>query len=247
LLGGLWGDCSPRRPRRLAGTLPRRSALTRSAASEDNGSVPYRPAALAGFLALVGIATIHGSSASAALIAVDLLTAGDGLITRDSETGLNWLDLTATVNRSYSDIEADVGGWISLGFRHATGSEVCGLFTVHALAPSPCPNATSANGSGNVVATLQGFVGITNSGVRVVGSHGMFDDGDASNTVGWAFVQYSVFSTSSQSAVLDDGAFADTAGGTIGHWLVHPVPEPSTALLLAAGLVALAGSRRRLH
>lgn len=66
------------------------------------------------------------SGASASLLELDLLTAGDGLVTRDTETGLDWLDLTATLNLSYNDIEADLGGWISLGFRHATGLEACG-------------------------------------------------------------------------------------------------------------------------
>jgi len=205
--------------------------------------VPHRPALLVELLALFGIATTHVPSASAALIAVDLFTAGDGLITRDTETGLDWLDLTATLNLSYNDIEADVGGWISLGIRHATGSEVCGLF-VHALAPAPCPSATSASGSGNLVATLQGFVGITDSGVRAIASNGMFDDGEPSDGVGYGQVGYSVLSMSSQSSVRENQVFAASASGYVGHWLVRPVPEPSTGLLLAAGLAAFAVRRR---
>lgn len=185
------------------------------------------------------------SSASAALIAFDLFTAGDGLITRDTETGLDWLDLTATRNLSYNDIEVDVGGWISLAFRHATGSEVCGLFAAHALAPSPCPGPAGISQSGNLVATLQGFVGVTFSdNIGFAASSGKFDDGDVSDSVGIGGVSYSPLTGRSNSSVLEDGAFAHTSSGRFGHWLVRPVPEPSTALLLAAGLAAFAVRRR---
>ncbi|MHC4138080.1 MAG: PEP-CTERM sorting domain-containing protein [Planctomycetota bacterium] len=36
-----------------------------------------------------------------------------------------------------------------------------------------------------------------------------------------------------------------TSNNTSGAWLVRPVPEPSTALLLTLGLVGIAAIRRR--
>src|SRR5262245_16004882 len=154
----------------------------------------HRPAVLLGLVALA--ATTYAASASASLIALDLFTAGDGLITRDTETGLDWLDLPATVNLSYNDVEADVGGWVSLGFRHATGSQVCGLFSTYAVAPAPCPGVGPVAGP---VIELMSFVGITNSGIRIVASTGLFDDGDASNGVGLAGLQWFLGGSMSQS------------------------------------------------
>ncbi len=84
-------------------------------------------------------------SAHASLSELDLLVADDGLITRDSETGLDWLDVSATGSISFSGIVAGAGGWASLGFRHATATEVCQLLTTHAAAPaSGCPTGNVA-------------------------------------------------------------------------------------------------------
>lgn len=59
-------------------------------------------------------AMILSASASwATLIEVDLISAGDGLVSRDTLTGLDWLDLTATTDLSYDQVEADADGWIS--------------------------------------------------------------------------------------------------------------------------------------
>ena len=49
-------------------------------------------------------------SAHASLSELDLLVADDGLITRDSETRLDWLDVSATGSISFSGIVAGAGG-----------------------------------------------------------------------------------------------------------------------------------------
>jgi hypothetical protein len=66
-------------------------------------------------------------SAQAALLAGDLATSGDGLITKDSRTGLEWLDLTATRGVSYDAVAAGFGGYTTQGFRFASAAEVNGL------------------------------------------------------------------------------------------------------------------------
>lgn len=64
-------------------------------------------------------------SAQAALLSGDLVTAGDGLITTDSRTGLEWLDLTATKGASYDAVAAGFGGYTTQnGFRFASLAEV---------------------------------------------------------------------------------------------------------------------------
>lgn len=73
--------------------------------------------------------TLMGVCATVALPLqeLDLLNAGDALITYDQQSGLDWLDVAATAGFSWSDIENDVGGWMSLGFRHAHPMEVFGF------------------------------------------------------------------------------------------------------------------------
>jgi len=77
------------------------------------------------------IAPLH--VANATLISVDLIQgSGNGSITRDTEFGLEWLDLTTTVNQTYDQVRT--GSWYQAGFRHALQSEVQTLFT-HAGMP----------------------------------------------------------------------------------------------------------------
>ena len=60
------------------------------------------------------------------LIQADLVPgSGDQLITYDTETNLQWLNLTATANRSRNEVLAGFGGFTTTyGFRYATGAEV---------------------------------------------------------------------------------------------------------------------------
>jgi hypothetical protein len=64
----------------------------------------------------------------ATLIEADLFTAGDSLLTRDTDTGVDWLDVTETQGKSVNDILGGAGGWIGLGFIHATTAEVNTFF-----------------------------------------------------------------------------------------------------------------------
>jgi hypothetical protein len=69
-------------------------------------------------------------STYAALTEADWLAPGDGLLTIDESTGLKWLDLTATINRTFNDVSTqfDPGGDFE-GFRYATNDEVINFFS----------------------------------------------------------------------------------------------------------------------
>ncbi len=82
------------------------------------------PFAAYGLLGLLLLTT----SAHAALVERDLREPGDALITFDTITGLEWLDLTESVDFSFAEVEAGAGGFLADGWRHGTGAEVCGLF-----------------------------------------------------------------------------------------------------------------------
>ncbi len=79
-------------------------------------------------LTVLAAGILVAPAAQAELLEVDLNTPGDALVTRDTDTGLDWLDLTESTNLSFDQVEGDVGGFISDGWRHATAAEVCGLF-----------------------------------------------------------------------------------------------------------------------
>src|SRR5262245_21379822 len=70
---------------------------------------------------------ITATPGSAELIAIDLVPgSNDQLLTHDTETGLDWLAVTQTVNMSYDDVRT--GTWYLMGFRHATQNQVRTLF-----------------------------------------------------------------------------------------------------------------------
>lgn len=75
------------------------------------------------------------STANAALLSVDS-SFGPNTITRDTPSGLDWLDLTQSTNRSYDDVTTQFGkGGDYVGFRHATVAEVIELWN-HAGIPN---------------------------------------------------------------------------------------------------------------
>jgi hypothetical protein len=188
-----------------------------------------------------------GSIASGALIEVRLHDQDDALITRDTTTGLDWLDLTATQGIAVTEILGGAGGWIEDGWRYADTAEVCGLMVALGLAPSPCPGEIQAPGDEtNLHRELLG-VTFVSPGNRIR-SLGFYDDENASDVnVGWVDVLYefSCCVEFSQVGVYLDGRDPSVGISTYGNFLVRVIPEPSTASLLALGLLSIAAVRRR--
>lgn len=170
--------------------------------------------------------------ANAALLPYDFSSSGDELLTRDTDTSLEWLDLTATTSLSYNDI---VGGWGDLltthNFRYATSLEVNQLIS----------NAGGDNPSG--VQNLLDFLGCTiNCSSSNPGARGIVPQ-----IAG--LVEYTWF--------LNDGAESDPFilgydGSELqtGHLLVRDfvasVDEPATGMLMVfAGLAMAARLRSR--
>ena len=83
-----------------------------------------------------------------ALIQQDLVPgSGDQLLTLDTDTNLQWLNLTATAGRSYNEVMGGFGGFTTThGFGYADGGQISALcshagitkgLTEPALTPSP--------------------------------------------------------------------------------------------------------------
>lgn len=184
---------------------------------------------------------------------------GDGLVTRDPETGLDWLDLGGvTTNLSYDDIQGGAGGWLASGWRYATQAEVCALFVAHADVPT-CDFDSGVVFSDGLPTTI--FINhFTRTGMTFGGTtftillHGLYDDGTP-GTAGVARVDivlpfpppYLLHARSSHAT--PDAVPSSTVSSTRGSFLVRATP-PEVPALPWAGIAALtallvATARRR--
>jgi len=182
--------------------------------------------------------------AQALPFAVDLYAPGDGLLTRDPDGGLDWIDMTETRMLSYNQVVAELGpGGAFEGFRYATLAELQTLMLDSGIdidpgadpmlnfAPIDALIALMGN-SGNFLDG--GFIGVT-SELWAAGAHIQYLYGPN------GYVNFDYF-----NGTLDETVGLDYEPNTMfGHFLVRPVPEPSTGLLLGLGLVGLGAARSR--
>ncbi len=178
------------------------------------------------------------SQCSAELLVLDWEVAGDNAITRDTTTNLDWLDLTATVGRSFNDVSRNLylGGDFEC-FRHATFDEVFSLLTsvgwpvfgsniFHPDAYQP-------------LSLLQSLVGVTRDLGFMRVSHGKTAD-----LVSGSRNSVSIYVETRSLVGLTGGgygvAYDDTANDTVGHWMVHDecVAAPTTPVNISGTIKA---------
>ena len=195
------------------------------------------------------LVVLVASYATASLEVQDDSKFGTGAITSDTVTGLDWLDVTASVNISYDQMVLNLIDPTSnyYGWRHATHDELAGFFQSAGIDPI---NTQTVPAEPAVLA-LMAMVGITygnsTSGVTVghVGDAVTLTRSDdrIHRTVGSLeyFALATTFSSTCDSRTvysfeIDPGARNDAYG----HWLVRAlssddvVPEPSTAMVWTA-------------
>lgn len=194
--------------------------------------------------------------ARAALIEADL-DPGDGLLTQDTDTGLVWLDVTATIGLSYDEVEAGAGDWIARGFRHASFAEICDLLVTEGIPSGSCVPATeftpefidapdsSDDGDIERVVQLQALFGVTGGGGpqdNQKNTDGLYDDGGGldPSMAGHAGLRVLVPPTEVRLRVDGDRFPLDESDPEPprGHWLVR-APEPAQAWLFASALGAI--------
>jgi hypothetical protein len=197
--------------------------------------------------------------ARAEIVVVDLDSPGDGLIKRDTETGLDWLDLSAPVppgnfldpGYSIDDILAGAGGWLGRGFRYATTSEVCGYFEHLGLVPDPCPGPFTPGWTQPIIAVIGESACCPG---QTVNAFGRYDDGGLPALYGRAGYRLSLSGSSGVVVEEDAIGVGDPDRSDATHLLVRTspgavLPVPSLAgwaqavLLLGLGLSGVARSR----
>lgn len=194
---------------------------------------------------------------NAELISIDLNHTNDGLITRDTVSGLDWLDLTSTLGQSVNETNNNQGGWISKGFRYANEAEVIRLFLNSApnafinYSPfnGPYPNYIEPNSENrDAVYALQQLLGITyhlhqhnDSDIVGFGLYLNFDDEYITNPV-----RGGTYTANDEDTIfalfINDGQFnQDYSYSGAGSFLVRtsPVPIPAAVWLFSTGLLGL--------
>ena len=207
-------------------------------------------------MAVLAAGIVVAPAAQAELLEVDLNTPGDALVTRDTDTSLDWLDLTESTDLSFDQVEADVGGFIADGWRHAAGPEVCDLYQKMGAVLVPCPDGSLLIPPGDPTIPFA-LLGVTfDSGVQIILQAGMYDDADiVTTTVGLGTVFIAGAGTGGIS-VFDNEVPSDEPDlfglSSTGHFLVRPSPVAMpigpysrAALLILLALTGLVMVRRR--
>jgi hypothetical protein len=178
------------------------------------------------------VAILFAASAPCISASIVADTSPYGAIARDTATGLEWLNLTETVGRSFSDISGRFGaGGEFEGFRYATQAEVAALFVNLSLVAN---GAVTGDGGATALAAiaLLGDTPAPNGTAGIYSSSGTPD-------VATVFVKFFPRPASSVTKVGGQPMAASASSQFTGSFLVRGEinPEPA-AIAVWGGLLA---------
>jgi PEP-CTERM motif len=191
-------------------------------------------------------------SARASLVSLDYLSSGDGLLTRDTVSALDWLDVTRTVNQTYDQVRT--GSYYTDGFRHATKAELQTLF-LHAGTPDDGYSLSQTYPfETRALARLVGLTILTTDRESASGFTGTDFFGNtvttATHPIGTPFSallgKINFLNPGTGEAHFAGGhPFRNDAGPNYGSFLVRPIPLPGTMILFGSGLIGFWTARAR--
>ncbi len=208
----------------------------------------------------VGFALLP-ASAFALLLSVDDAGFGAGALTRDTQTGLEWLDLSLSGGRSYDQVTTELqAGGAFAGFRYAGFDEVRTLWANAgigcATAPAGCASDVASGAEAQRVldfVTLTGQTGVvpgTSFGIQtgVLGEPVAGPPGVGLHAESVILFALAGTPPTAQLELNRSLSFAFDDQPAAGHWLVRSspaVPEPGAALVFAVGLAVVSRFGRR--
>lgn len=188
----------------------------------------------------LGMAT----NAQAALVSVDLYASGDGLITRDTDTGLDFLDVNSIMGLSPNLVRDAVNGSAYVtddGFQFATVSQFRSLLISFGL---PAPTAGNGFGVGNMVtlAAFSSLLSYTHNVGTGLQSGGYLMKDDLSGLMLGGVENYFHYGFGSVRIWEVDNPLINNVYNQYmpkGAWLVRQTPQIPTVPLPAGGLLLL--------
>ncbi len=194
------------------------------------------PALVCVFLATVG----YIPATSAALVTRNLYSAGDGLLTYDEVTGLEWLDYSARPTYALQDFRKDSGNLTTLGFQFASRDELFNFLLDAGVNSVSSPWAPGYD-YGPTPEDYQAYVSLLDLG---------FLGGTHIETVDLTYDTrpFFEFSVADPLAMVTENAYlsAHLELGVQDAAFVRyaPVPLPASIVLFISGLLSLVGWRR---
>lgn len=194
------------------------------------------------------------ANANATLTSIDYVyNSGDSLITVDSVTGLQWLDVTLTTNQTFDQVRQ--GEWIANGFRYATKVELQTLFLNAGTPDDGFDQATTHYFETKALIDLFGVTIIGEDRLSTYGYIGTdyFDNNvtlqnhPISETFSAQLGKLDSFSYFGEAHFTGGHPFSNEASPNFGSFLVRiaPVPEPETYSMMLVGLSLVGFIARR--
>ncbi len=180
------------------------------------------------------------SQTHASLLERDDAVFGTGSVTLDTETGLEWLDMSfgLSMTRSYVSTQFGDGGEFE-GFRYATKAEVIELLVNADIELGYWRSGDPSDWPLDEIEYLVSFLGATDYFKGYPRMYGVTGSGEVAGVY---------FFGGTVKCRTGDQGLVQSAGIVNNNWIVREcstVPIPGAVWLLGSGLVGLAGLRRR--